>query len=189
MHLGGIADVRYAGEMHRGESQAAEAAASARALAGRREAGNAAKMRGMEPLPPEAFLAGYPEPMREIGEWLRSVVRRAVPDAIERVRPGWRLIGYDLPVTQRRSAYFSFIAPEPIHIHLGFEHGILMRDPRGLLAGAGITRQVRWVTLTPDHLLPEADLVELLLESARVASLSRGERFAIARSHDEAGPG
>lgn len=135
-----------------------------------------------DPLPPGALLAGYPQPMREIGEWLRGVVRRAVPEAIERVRPGWRLVGYDLPITPRRSVYFAFIAPEPIHVHLGFEHGILMQDPRGLLLGAGITRQVRWVTLTPDHLPPEAPLAELLHESRRVAGLSRSERFAIAQS-------
>lgn len=146
-------------------------------------------MRRMHPLPPEALLADYPGPMREIGEWLRGVVRRAVPEAIERVRPGWRLIGYDLPVTPRRSAYFAYVAPEPIHVHLGFDHGILMRDPRGLLQGAGITRQVRWVTLTPDAMLPEAELAELIREAARVTALSRDERFGIAMTRDEAGPG
>src|SRR5512144_1958868 len=54
-----------------------------------------------EGLPPEAFLAGYPDAIREGAEVLRRVVRRAVPDAVERVRPGWRLIGYDLPVGGR----------------------------------------------------------------------------------------
>jgi len=32
----------------------------------------------MEPLPVEALLADYPGPMREIAEWLRGVVARAV---------------------------------------------------------------------------------------------------------------
>lgn len=138
----------------------------------------------MDPLPPEALLADYPEPMRQIGEWLRGVVRRAIPDAIERVRPGWRLIGYDLPITPRRTVYFAMIWAEPIHVHLGFEQGVLMDDPRGLLLGEGITKQVRWVTLTPDSMLAEDDLAGLLHEAARVASLSRGERAvrALARS-------
>ena len=142
----------------------------------------------MEQLPVEALLADYPPPMREIGEWLRGVVRRAVPTAIERVRPGWRLIGYDLPITgTRRTAYFAMIWAEPIHVHLGFEHGVLMTDTRGILLGAGITKQVRWVTLTPQTMQPEAHLAELVREAARVACLSRGERALLRSARIEAG--
>ena len=138
-------------------------------------------------LTPGDLLADVPGPMAEIGEWLRGVVRRAVPEAIERVRPGWRLIGYDVPTATRRTAYFAFISAEPVHVHLGFEHGILMDDPLRLLQGAGITKQVRWVTLTPDLLLPEDQLADLARESARVAALSRGERafLAEARATDQ----
>ncbi|TAL12712.1 MAG: DUF1801 domain-containing protein [Chloroflexota bacterium] len=134
----------------------------------------------MDALPPEALLSDVPGPMAEIGEWLRGVVQRAVPEAIERVRPGWRLIGYDIPNGPRRLAYFAYIAPEPIHVHLGFEHGTSMLDPGRLLQGAGITRQVRWVTLTPGSILPEHRLAELVREAARVALLSRAERAALA---------
>ena len=142
----------------------------------------------MEAMSPEALLADYPGPMRDIGEWLRGVVSRAVPEAIERVRPGWRLIGYDLPIGPRRTGYFAMIWAEPIHVHLGFEHGVLMSDPRGLLQGAGVTKQVRWVTLTPGSMLPEGRLAELVREGARVASLSRGERIALAMSRDAIRP-
>ncbi|MEW5990950.1 MAG: DUF1801 domain-containing protein [Chloroflexota bacterium] len=139
----------------------------------------------MDPIPPEALLAEYPGPMRDIGEWLRAVVHRAIPEAIERVRPGWRLIGYDLPVGPRRTVYFAMIWAEPVHVHLGFEQGVLMDDPRGVLEGRGITKQVRWVTLTPDAMVDEAVLAELLHEAARVASMSRGERVARAMALDE----
>lgn len=144
----------------------------------------------MDDLPPEALLASAPPPMREIGEWLRGVVLRAVPDAIERVRPGWGLIGYDVPIG-RRTRYFAFVWAEPVHVHLGFEHGALMSDPNGWLEGRGITKRVRWVTLTPESTLDEATLVELLLEARRVATLSRDERTALAMSIEEStdGPG
>src|SRR5439155_7224127 len=91
----------------------------------------------IEPIPPEAFLTGYPSPIMALGQRLRWVVKRAVPDAIERVRPGWRVIGYDLPV-RSRGAFFAWVFPEHEHVHLGFPHGVLMDDPRAELNGAGI---------------------------------------------------
>ena len=65
----------------------------------------------MDPIRPEIFLEGYPPGIRSAAERLCAVVREAVPDAIERVRPGWRLIGYDVPVG-KRTRYFAFVAPE-----------------------------------------------------------------------------
>jgi hypothetical protein len=129
----------------------------------------------MEPIPPEALLDDFPPPMQAIAHRLRDLVKATVPDAIERVRPGWRLIGYDLPIG-RKLAYFAYVAPEVEHVHLGFEHGWAMRDPHGLLAGVGITKQVRWLTFLDGDPIP-ADLCrELILEGARVAAMTRGER-------------
>ena len=73
--------------------------------------------------------------------------------------------------------YFAYVAPEPIHVHLGFEHGWAMRDPRGLLQGVGITKQVRWLTFVPGDEIDDAICTELLLEAAAVARMSRGERI------------
>jgi len=139
----------------------------------------------VEPIPPEALLADYPPPIRDIGEWLRGVVRRATPGAIERVRPGWRLIGYDIP-NGRRTTYFAMIWAEPIHVHLGFQQGVLMADPDRRLEGRGITKQVRWLTLVPGRSRPtESVLAGLVREAARVATLTRGERLAIAMTREE----
>jgi len=129
-------------------------------------------------LPPEAFLEGYPAGIRDAAEALRAIVRRAVPDAIESVRGGWRLIGYEVPVG-RRSRYFAYVAPEPIHVHLGFEYGAWMDDPDGLLQGAHLgLKKVRFTTFTEGQAIPEAALERLTREAARVALLSRGERLA-----------
>ena len=131
-------------------------------------------------VPPEAFLAAYPEGIRQAAETLRTVVRRAVPDAIERVRSGWRLIGYEVPVG-RRSRYFAYIAPEPIHVHLGFEHGAWMTDPDGLLEGAHLgLKQVRYTTFVDGQPIPTAALEGLTREAARVSRLSRADRLALA---------
>jgi hypothetical protein len=139
-------------------------------------------------IPPEAFLAAYPDAIREAAGALRTIVRQAVPEAIERVRPGWRLIGYDLPIG-RRTAYFAYIAPEPIHCHLGFEHGVSMADPDRLLEGAHLAlRQVRFLTFRPGEAIPVAACLDLVREAARVAALPREQRLAVALDRDWAPP-
>ena len=137
-------------------------------------------------MPPEALLADYPPPMREIAAWLREVVHRAVPDATERVRTGWRIIGFDLPVTARRSVYFAWIMIESAHVHLGFPNGVLMADPHGRMNGRGITKKARWVTIAPGSTVPAEDLVELIHEAVAVATMSREERLARAMLWEEA---
>ena len=127
----------------------------------------------MEPIPPELFLTGYPPGIRSVAERLCVVVMQAVPDAIERVRPGWRLIGYDVPVG-KRSRYFAFVAPEVEHVHLGFEYGVWMTDPDSLLLGAHLNlRKVRFLTYRPDEPIPEPGLVEYTRDAARLAAMSR----------------
>ena len=125
-----------------------------------------------EPIPPELFLSGFPVEIRDIAERLRSVVLEAVPEAIERVRTGWRLIGYDVPVG-RRTRYFGFVAPEAQHVHLGFEYGILMEDPDGLLQGAHLDlRKVRFVTVRPGDAIPTDALVRYTREAATLATIN-----------------
>ena len=122
-------------------------------------------------IPPDLFLAGYPPEIQELADRLRAVVREAVPEAIERVRSGWRLIGYDLPVG-RRTRYFAFVAPEPAHVHLGFEYGIWMSDPDGILRGAHLDlKKVRYVTYEPGNEIPTDVLVGYTQEAAELASL------------------
>jgi hypothetical protein len=131
---------------------------------------------GMEPIPPELFLEGYAPPIRAVAERLRAVVRRAVPDAVERVRPGWRLIGYDVAVG-KRTRYFAFVAPEPEHVHLGFEYGAWMADPHHLLLGDHLNlRKVRFVTYRPGDVIPWAKLVAYVRDAATLAEVSPGAR-------------
>jgi hypothetical protein len=126
-------------------------------------------------LPPEALLARFSPERIATAETYRALVQRAIPGVIERVRPGWGLIGYDLPVG-RRTVYFAFVWPEVEHVHLGFEYGIHMDDPDGRLEGRG--RKVRWVTAVRPGDVDPRTVEPLVREAARVASMSRDERLA-----------
>lgn len=139
----------------------------------------------VDPIPPEALLADFPPPIRAIADSLRAIVRRAVPDAVEGVRPGWRLIGYDVPASPRRLSYFCYVAPEVEHVHLGFEYGLFMSDPERILLGAGVTRKVRWLTFRHGDRFEEPQLIELVREGARMALASPAERVAVALDRDE----
>jgi len=129
----------------------------------------------IETIPPEALLGDYPPPHQDSAERLRRIVTDAVPEAVERVRPGWRLIGYDLPRTKRGSM-FAWIWLEPEHVHLGFPYGVNMDDPKRVLNGAGITKLARWLTYAPGDVVDRALASELVLEAARSRLIPRLDR-------------
>jgi hypothetical protein len=124
-------------------------------------------------IPPEALLAEYPESTRAVADALRALVARAQPDVLEAVRPGWCLLGYDVP-NGRRTAYFAWIMPEVPHVHLGFVHGVFLHDPDRTLHGNA--RLARWVTFRSVDEIQPAPLETLVREGARVARLTRAER-------------
>ena len=128
--------------------------------------------------PPESLLDGYPERIAALGEGLRALVRTTIPEAIEAVRPGWRLIGYDLP-RGRRTPFFAWIMPQAAHIHLGFPQGVLIDDRGGQLGGVGETKRARWLTLEPGQPVPVAEYARFVREAARIAGLSSSERGLI----------
>jgi hypothetical protein len=139
-----------------------------------------------EGIPSDFFLAGYPEAIRAAADQLRAIVMRAAPDAIERVRPGWRIIGYDLPVG-RRTAFFAWVMPEPVHVHLGFPQGVFLADPERRLEGAHLRlRKARFVTFEPGDTIPEAAMIGFTEDAARIAAMSREERLALALDRDGA---
>ena len=129
-----------------------------------------------EPLPPEIFFSDYSPEIQAVANVLRGAVMTAVPDAIERIRIGWRLIGYDVPAG-RRTRYFAFVAPEPGHVHLGFEYGIWMSDPEHLLHGAELKlRKVRYFTFEPGDPIPDDVVARYVEEAAGLALLTARAR-------------
>lgn len=114
------------------------------------------------------FLGRYPQNLREIADHARDLVRSTLPEATEKVYTGWKLIGYRLP-DGKKGRYFCCIVPQKKEndVLLGFEYGIAMQDPHNLLEGKGT--QVRFVRIRQRDQYPDADLIWLIEEAARVA--------------------
>ena len=131
-------------------------------------------------LPAQFLLDTFPTGIRDTGRALRSLILAAVPGTVEAVRPGWRWIAYSLP-EKRRIRNFAWIGPERRHIHLGFEHGVLLADPEHLLQGAQEKlRKFRYVTFEPAIDVDEAILVDYLRRAAELALMPSEARSALA---------
>jgi hypothetical protein len=113
--------------------------------------------------PPEAILEGHAPEVRAIAARARAFIKRELPDVEENGYPGWRLIGY-----RHGGAYLGFVAPLKDHVRLGFERGVYLNDPNGLLEGDGT--QVRYVRLSSED-LPEEGLARLLKEAVAISAV------------------
>ena len=130
--------------------------------------------------PAEFLLDSFPPGIRATGLALRSLIFRAIPDAVETVRTGWRWIAYSLP-EKGKVRNFAWIGPELKHIHLGFENGTLLADPEHILQGAQERlKKFRYFTFEPEIDIDEGVLVDYLRRSAELAVLPSAVRRALA---------
>jgi hypothetical protein len=103
-----------------------------------------------------ALLAEHTAQVAAAAAWLREVVLGALPDAHEVVYRGWHGLGYHHPA----AGYVCAVFPRADDVLLGFEHGVLLDDPHGLLSGEG--RTVRYVRVQAAGDPPAERLVELI---------------------------
>jgi hypothetical protein len=114
-----------------------------------------------------ALLAEHTPQVAAAAGWLREVVLGALPDAREVVYRGWHGLGYHHPA----AGYLCAVFPRADDVLLGFERGVLLADPHGLLSGEG--RTVRYVRVQAPGDPPAERLVELIDAAVAVGAPSR----------------
>ena len=67
---------------------------------------------------------------------LRDLIAGVLADAYEVPWPKLKIVGYGIG-PQKNTEHFCYIAPFGAHVNLGFNHGVRLSDPKGLLEGAG----------------------------------------------------
>jgi hypothetical protein len=111
---------------------------------------------------PEDLLRDHSPAVQALAERARALVKRELPGVEERAYPGWRIIGF-----RYEGAYLGYVAPQEDHVRLGFECGVLLKDPDGLLEGEG--NQVRYVRLVSVEDVPEQALARLLHQAVAIS--------------------
>lgn len=79
----------------------------------------------------ETLLADFPPAVRTIAARVRAIVIDVLPDAEERVLPGWRAIGF----RSREAGHVCALFPYAAEVRLYFEHGSQLRDGEGIEYG------------------------------------------------------
>ena len=106
---------------------------------------------------PEDILDDHTPAVVELVQQLRDLVGSSMPDAAERIYPGWHGIGFHHPT----AGYVCGLFPGADNVRVGFEHGHVLSDPHGLFDSGG--SQVRYVTverLTPELTRQLGELVD-----------------------------
>ena len=105
----------------------------------------------------ERFLAGYASDVTKTAEALRALMQRLVPDSVEKLHSGWKVISY-----KQDKHLIASIAPHSKWVNLQFMQGTSLPDPTNLLEGTGKT--MRHVKLSRAAEL-SADVEQLVIES------------------------
>lgn len=121
----------------------------------------------------EQFLTQYPPNIQDLANDLRQLVKVILPDIQESVYPGLKLISYRLP-HRRQIVSVGYIAPRLHQVALGFEYGILLADPAGIITGSGEqTREViveKLADIRPELLTP------LIIQAGQIAILPKEQK-------------
>ncbi len=119
---------------------------------------------------PEQFLSVFPAATQALAQRLRRLIKQTLPDCLEAVYPGWRLLGYRIR-GEGKSHYFAFLAPKQDQVVLGFEFGVFLSDPAGLLQGKG--KQVRQLPIRSMADWRPRKFAALIREAAVLAAMPK----------------
>jgi hypothetical protein len=113
----------------------------------------------------QEFLDDLPPATREVVEALRTVVRQAVPYALESLL--WDGLSYHRPeVGGRVKGAVCQIGARKGQVQLGFIHGVRLADSSGLLQGDRLSKRFVPIKTIADAERPE--IADLIREAAAV---------------------
>ena len=119
-----------------------------------------ATIESSEPIGVRDLLAEHSDEVAELTRRLQAAVSTARPELTERIYVGWHGVGLHHP----DRGYVAALFPRAHEVQVGFEHGVDLPDPYGLLQGDG--RQVRYLVFRPGAAGPTVDDLVAYLDLA-----------------------
>lgn len=109
------------------------------------------------------FIAKYDAPIQKLVRAARAKMRQRIPGAVELIYDNYNTLAIGYGPNEQTSKAIISLAVYPRWVNLYFLHGASLRDPTGVLQGAG--RQGRFVRLecATDIDLPE---ISTIIDSA-----------------------
>lgn len=111
---------------------------------------------------PEQILESHDTHIRQLAEQLREIIKRNIPQVVEKAYPGWRAIGYRHP----KAGYICGIFPYLDKINLAFEHGASFHDPDRVLKNPPTSsKQVRYLEIKQIEDINEAVIEDFIAQA------------------------
>jgi hypothetical protein len=118
---------------------------------------------------PDLWLERVPPDMQALANVLRALIRETVPEVDEAVYTGWGVLGYRIYIGKRR-VYLGFVHPTRDYVSIGFEWGVFLPDPDGLLEGDEL-KQVRYMTFRSIDEIPRESLMGFIAGAVEIAKM------------------
>jgi hypothetical protein len=119
------------------------------------------------------FLSAYDERIVELALAVRRFVLTEAPGATETIYDAYNAVSTGYSFTGQLKECFCHVAVYSKHVNLGFNRGVELADPRGILQGTG--KQIRHITIRETGDLENPYLTRLLrmaIKNARALGTS-----------------
>ena len=113
------------------------------------------------------FLSAYDDRIVALALTVRRFVLTETPRGTETIYDAYNAVAMGYSFTGRLKESFCHVAVYSKHVNLGFNRGVDLYDPRGILQGAG--KQIRHVTIREASDLKNSYLTRLLRVAVRNA--------------------
>jgi hypothetical protein len=110
----------------------------------------------------DQIIEGCDPSIAAIASALKARIKAMHGDHVEIVWPRMRIASYGIG-PKKMSEHYAYIAPQTKHVNLGFYHGAALKDPSGLLDGAG--KNLRHIKIRSLAEVSKKDLGDLLKAS------------------------
>jgi len=79
---------------------------------------------------------GFDPEIQAIARALKAVIASIDADFLEVAWPRLKIASYGIG-PKKMSEHYAYIAPQKNYVNLGFYHGVALKDPAGIMEGAG----------------------------------------------------